>query len=69
MKIKDIKVLVSCPGRNFVTVKIITEDGVYGLGDAPGLGVDFDEDAAKEFPYKRSYLPISRLEDGTLWNW
>ena len=34
MKIKDIKVFVCCPGRNFVTVKIITEDGTYGLGDA-----------------------------------
>jgi len=34
MKIKDIKVFVTCPGRNFVTVKVITEDGIYGLGDA-----------------------------------
>ena len=45
------------------------EDGVVHVSDAPGLGVDFDEDAAKKFPYKRSYLPVSRLEDGTLWNW
>ena len=34
MKISDIKIIVSCPGRNFVTVKIITDEGVYGLGDA-----------------------------------
>lgn len=34
MKIVDAKVLVCCPGRNFVTLKLITEDGVYGLGDA-----------------------------------
>jgi mannonate dehydratase len=34
MKITDAKVIVCCPGRNFVTVKITTEDGVYGLGDA-----------------------------------
>ena len=34
MKIKEVKVLVSCPGRNFVTLKIITDDGVFGLGDA-----------------------------------
>lgn len=34
MKISEIKVLVSCPGRNFVTLKIITDEGVYGLGDA-----------------------------------
>lgn len=34
MKIVDAKVIVCSPGRNFVTVKIVTEDGVYGLGDA-----------------------------------
>ena len=34
MKIVDAKVVVCCPGRNFVTLKIVTEDGVYGLGDA-----------------------------------
>src|SRR5437016_7589767 len=33
-KIVDAKVIVSCPGRNFVTLKITTEDGIYGLGDA-----------------------------------
>lgn len=34
MKITDARVIVCCPGRNFVTLKIETEDGVYGLGDA-----------------------------------
>src|SRR6266700_4673233 len=34
MKIVDAKVIVCCPGRNFVTLKITTEDGIYGLGDA-----------------------------------
>ncbi len=34
MKIVDAKVIVCCPGRNFVTLKIVTEDGVYGVGDA-----------------------------------
>jgi mannonate dehydratase len=28
------KVIVCSPGRNFVTLKLETEDGVYGLGDA-----------------------------------
>ena len=45
------------------------EDGMVYVSDAPGLGVDFDENAAQEYPYKRSYLPVSRLEDGTMWNW
>ena len=34
MRIKDAKVIVCSPGRNFVTLKITTEDGIYGLGDA-----------------------------------
>jgi len=45
------------------------ENGMGMMSEAPGLGVDFDEAAAAEYPYKRSYLPVSRLEDGTLWNW
>jgi mannonate dehydratase len=45
------------------------ENGMGMMSEAPGLGIEFDEKAAAKFPYKRSYLPVSRLEDGTLWNW
>jgi mannonate dehydratase len=34
MKIRDAKVIITSPGRNFVTLKLTTEDGVHGLGDA-----------------------------------
>ena len=34
MKITGGKVIVCSPGRNFVTLKLETADGVYGLGDA-----------------------------------
>lgn len=34
MKITDAKVLISSPGRNFVTLKVYTDQGIYGLGDA-----------------------------------
>ena len=34
MKIVNAKVIVCSPGRNFVTLKIETEGGLYGLGDA-----------------------------------
>lgn len=34
IKIQAAKVIVTCPGRNFVTLKIITDQGVYGIGDA-----------------------------------
>ncbi|MEM7755759.1 MAG: D-mannonate dehydratase ManD [Planctomycetota bacterium] len=33
MKITSAKVLVTSPGRNFVTLKIETDEGIYGLGD------------------------------------
>ena len=34
MRIVEGKVIICSPGRNFVTLKLVTEDGVYGLGDA-----------------------------------
>jgi mannonate dehydratase len=33
-KITAARVIVTCPGRNFVTLKIETSDGVHGVGDA-----------------------------------
>ena len=45
------------------------EKGYIHLADKPGLGVDYYEERAAEYPYKRSYLPVTRLEDGTLWYW
>jgi mannonate dehydratase len=33
MKITAARVIVTCPGRNFVTLKIETDQGVYGIGD------------------------------------
>jgi mannonate dehydratase len=34
MKITDARVIVCCPSRNFVTLKIETDAGIYGVGDA-----------------------------------
>ena len=34
MKIVAAEVFVTCPGRNFVTLKVTTDDGIVGLGDA-----------------------------------
>ena len=44
-------------------------DGTMHPGEAPGHGVDIDEALAARYPYERAYLPVARLEDGTLWNW
>ena len=45
------------------------EGGMLHPGDAPGLGVEIDEALAETFPYARAYLPVNRLEDGTMWSW
>ena len=34
MSIAEARVIVSCPGRNFVTLKVVTDEGVTGVGDA-----------------------------------
>jgi mannonate dehydratase len=35
----------------------------------PGHGVDIDEAEAAKYPYSPAYLPVARLEDGTMFNW
>ncbi len=35
MKITEVRVIVTCPGRNYVVVKVMTDEpGLYGVGDA-----------------------------------
>ena len=44
-------------------------DGAMHPGEAPGLGVDIDEELAAKYDYSRAFLPVNRLEDGTMFNW
>jgi mannonate dehydratase len=44
-------------------------DGLMHPGDAPGLGVEIDEKLAAKYEYKRAYLPVNRLEDGSMFHW
>ena len=43
--------------------------GYMHPGDAPGLGVEIDEELAARHPYQRAYLPVARKLDGTLTDW
>jgi mannonate dehydratase len=43
--------------------------GFLHPGEAPGHGVQIDEALAAKYPYDPAYLPVARLEDGTMWNW
>jgi mannonate dehydratase len=45
------------------------EAGSLHPGEAPGLGVDIDEALAAKYPYRRAYLPVARLEDGSMHDW
>ena len=43
--------------------------GYMHPGNAPGLGVEIDEELAAKYPYQRAYLPVARKLDGTLTDW
>ncbi len=45
------------------------KDGYMNVSDAPGLGVDLNEEAAKKYPYRRAYLPTARRRDGSVHDW
>ncbi len=45
------------------------EDGYMHPGDAPGLGVEIDEEAAARYPYEPRYLPVNRRLDGSMHDW
>jgi mannonate dehydratase len=45
------------------------KNGYLYASETPGLGVDIDEAKAAKYPYKPAYLPVNRLEDGTMFNW
>ncbi len=53
---------VFCPGYELV-------DGYLTPGNAPGLGVEVDEQAARDQPYDPAYLPIARTRDGAVTSW
>ena len=44
-------------------------DGMLNPSEQPGLGVEYDDDAAAAFPYEPAYLPVNLLRDGTMHDW
>lgn len=45
------------------------EAGRMHPGQEPGLGVTYDERAAERLSYRRRYLPVARLRDGSMSDW
>ncbi|GAB7011532.1 enolase C-terminal domain-like protein [Halorubrum trueperi] len=46
-----------------------TDDSVIDIDDTPGLGVDIDEERAREYDYVREPLPKPRNGDGSVRDW
>lgn len=58
MKITEVKVIVTCPGRNYVLVKVMTDEpGLYGVGEGTLAG---SEAIVAEALRHMSYLLIGR---------
>ena len=47
----------------------VFRNGRMYVTDAPGLGTDVNEKVAAKYPYQRSYLPMTRREDGSIHDW
>jgi L-alanine-DL-glutamate epimerase-like enolase superfamily enzyme len=45
------------------------QDGYLLPAARPGLGVEFDREAAKKYPFRMAELPHLRREDGSVANW
>ena len=45
------------------------KNGYMNVSDAPGLGTDINEEAAKKYPYRPAYLPTARRRDGSVHDW
>jgi len=43
--------------------------GMLSPSEQPGLGVEYDDEAASAFPYQAAYLPVNRLRDGSVHDW
>ena len=62
MKITEARVIITSPGRNFVSLKICTDEGLYGVGDATLNGRELAVSAyLKAVSYTHLTLPTKRI--------
>jgi len=52
-----------------VPVQAEWKDGYLLPPTRPGLGIEFDRDAARKHPFQMAELPHLRREDGSFTNW
>jgi mannonate dehydratase len=44
-------------------------EGHLDVPEAPGLGIEVNEGAARKYAYQRAYLPVVRRADGSVHAW
>lgn len=54
---------------NAVLNQPVWEDGYLLPPEAPGLGIEFDREAIKNYPFDMTELPHLRRKDGSVTNW
>jgi mannonate dehydratase len=57
------------PAFDVFKVNYRYEKGYCTIDDSPGIGVEFDEEKAKKYPYVAASLPVNRRSDGTMFHW
>ncbi len=60
------------PGTNLndlFPVQVEWQDGYLLAPKRPGLGIEFDEAAVKNYPYRPDHAPVLHREDGAFTNW
>ena len=55
--------------NDIVIGQAVWENGYILAPDKPGLGIEFDREAAKKHPYQKTELPHLRRLDGSFTNW
>jgi mannonate dehydratase len=48
---------------------VTRNEWLLDVSDAPGLGIEVDEAAARRYPYRREYLPVVRRRDRSVHTW
>jgi hypothetical protein len=69
LKITDVRVIVTCPGRNYVLLKILTsEPGLYGVGDATlnGRELAVATTLEKHLPPRGAKTGVCRIGRGSV---
>src|SRR6266550_888765 len=64
VKIRDVQVMVLQGGRTYTLIKIVSDDGLYGIGEAygtPGVGVKEQVLSLKPWLVGKDPLEIDRL--------